>query len=96
LTSYSYETIPDKTTRAGKHYRVKDERDNRVATCFDEDNAKLVAAALNYMHGKPVEWTCGHTAGAHCAECYRILAWRAHELAEEAIEGYDREAPEGR
>jgi hypothetical protein len=29
------------------------------------------------------EWSCGHHAGAVCAECYRQLAWRAHELAEE-------------
>ena len=32
-----------------------------------------------------VEWTCGHFAGAVCAECYRILAARAHELAEENL-----------
>lgn len=31
-------------------------------------------------------WTCGHVAGAMCAECYRLLAQRAHELAEEVIE----------
>jgi hypothetical protein len=30
-----------------------------------------------------IEWTCGHVGGAVCAECYRILARRAHELAEE-------------
>lgn len=28
-------------------------------------------------------WTCGHVAGAMCAECHRLLAGRAHELAEE-------------
>jgi DNA-binding transcriptional regulator PaaX len=33
--------------------------------------------------GTEAEWTCGHVAGAMCAECYRILAERAHELAEE-------------
>jgi len=31
------------------------------------------------------KWTCGHVGGAMCAECYRILAWRAHELAEENL-----------
>lgn len=31
-------------------------------------------------------WTCGHTAGAVCAECYRELAAKAHDLAEENIE----------
>jgi len=29
------------------------------------------------------QWTCGHVAGAMCAECYRLLAQKAHELAEE-------------
>lgn len=28
-------------------------------------------------------WTCGHRAGAMCAECYRELARKAGELAEE-------------
>lgn len=27
------------------------------------------------------EWTCGHVGGAVCAECYRLLAAKAHELA---------------
>ena len=31
------------------------------------------------------EWTCGHTAGAMCQECYRLLAERAHVLAEQNI-----------
>ena len=29
------------------------------------------------------EWTCGHVAGFHCAECFGNLAWAAHVLAEE-------------
>jgi hypothetical protein len=29
------------------------------------------------------QWTCGHEAGATCAECYRDLAAKAHDLAEE-------------
>jgi hypothetical protein len=33
--------------------------------------------------GTEAEWTCGHVGGAHCAECYRALARRAHELADE-------------
>jgi Zn ribbon nucleic-acid-binding protein len=35
--------------------------------------------------GTQAEWTCGHIAGAVCAECYRQLAQKAHELAEENI-----------
>jgi septal ring factor EnvC (AmiA/AmiB activator) len=27
------------------------------------------------------DWTCGHKAGAMCAQCYRELAHRANELA---------------
>ena len=32
--------------------------------------------------GTEAEWSCGHVGGAMCAECYRQLAARAHELAE--------------
>lgn len=35
--------------------------------------------------GTEAVWTCGHVGGAHCAECYRILARRAAELAEENL-----------
>jgi len=43
-----------------------------------------VAATLYYCsHKRAYEWTCGHVAGAVCAECYHILARCAHELAEE-------------
>jgi len=33
--------------------------------------------------GTEAEWICGHVSGAVCAECYRLLAAQAHELAEE-------------
>jgi hypothetical protein len=33
--------------------------------------------------GTVAVWTCGHEAGAVCAECYRDLARKAHELQEE-------------
>lgn len=42
--AFSYETI---TTPAGKHYRVRDAADNRIATCYCEGNAMLIVAALN-------------------------------------------------
>jgi len=32
------------------------------------------------------EWSCGHVGGAMCAECFRILAHKAHKLAEEVAE----------
>lgn len=32
------------------------------------------------------EWTCGHVGSAMCAECYRILASKAHDLAEENLQ----------
>jgi hypothetical protein len=31
------------------------------------------------------DWTCGHHAGAMCAECWRELAAKAIELAEENL-----------
>lgn len=33
--------------------------------------------------GFVAEWTCGHTGGAVCAECFRLLAAKAHQLQEE-------------
>ena len=36
------------------------------------------------------EWTCGHASGAVCAECYRILASRANELARENLDLRER------
>jgi len=36
------------------------------------------------------EWICGHTAGAVCAECYRALARRAANLADEVFELNER------
>jgi len=50
---YSYETL---TTHApgyspsymdGKEYRIRNSKDDRIATCYDEGNAQLVVAALN-------------------------------------------------
>jgi len=35
------------------------------------------------MKNENLVWTCGHKADAMCAECYRLLALKAHELAEE-------------
>lgn len=82
---FSYEKIsqlgPDVT-----HFRIRDERDNRVATCYTESNAVLVTMALNFSAGVPVDWVCGHNATAMCATCYQDLAIKAHELAEENIE----------
>jgi heterodisulfide reductase subunit B len=36
------------------------------------------------------EWTCGHVAGGMCAECYRVLAAKAHELVEQNDQMRDR------
>ena len=32
------------------------------------------------------EWSCGHVSRPMCAECYRLLALRAKELAAENLE----------
>lgn len=33
-----------------------------------------------------MQWTCGHANGSCCLECYRILADKARQLAEENLE----------
>lgn len=45
--AYRYERIsPDRD--GGTHFRVADDRtDSRIATCYSEENAKLIVAALN-------------------------------------------------
>lgn len=37
-------------------------------------------------------WTCGHVASWVCAECFRELAAKAHQLAEENLMLRDRVA----
>ena len=41
---YSYEPITDDR---GTHFRVRDGADNRIATCWDEGNAKFIVRVLN-------------------------------------------------
>jgi transcription elongation factor Elf1 len=41
-----------------------------------------------WTRGDP-DWTCGHTAGAVCAECYRLLAVKATELQAEVDRLHD-------
>jgi len=83
MTSYSYEPVK---ASEGTHFRVRDSDDNRIATCYSETNARLVVMALGFAAGDPVEWICGHQAGACCATCHAELAQKAHELAEENLE----------
>lgn len=52
---YGYEYVPAMDSPRGKtepNWRVSDPRDNRIATCYDEENCRLIVAALN---GAPVE-----------------------------------------
>lgn len=43
---YSYEKIsPDSEGKT--HFRISDPFDNRIATCYQEENAKIVVKALN-------------------------------------------------
>lgn len=40
---------PFKVSKTGDNYRVEDTgTDSRIATCYDPDNAAIVAAALNH------------------------------------------------
>ena len=36
--------------------------------------------------GTEAEWSCGHVGGSVCAECYRLLAERANEMARQALD----------
>src|SRR5258705_8060170 len=44
---FSYETIADMSVRGGYHYRVRDAADNRIATCYVEENAQFIVDQLN-------------------------------------------------
>jgi hypothetical protein len=74
---FSYEPNPG----IGGGFRIKDDADNRVATCYVEDNARMVTFALNALNG-PVEWSCGHTATAMCATCWGAMSQRGHVFVE--------------
>jgi len=86
MMRYSFEQIKDRTAPAGVHYRIRDERDNRVATCYDPANAVLVVMSMNFAAGCSVDWVCGHTAAASCQQCWFELANKAHRMAEALIE----------
>jgi hypothetical protein len=86
MARYSFEEIEDRTTPSGVHWRIRDERDNRVATCYDHQNAVLVVMALNFAAGEPVDWVCGHNAQAHCAQCWQELAAKSHTMAVALLE----------
>lgn len=45
MSTYSYERLVSTDLR--DEFRVSDGQDNRIATCYDEANAKRVVAALN-------------------------------------------------
>lgn len=44
---FSYERITDKTVDQGFHLRLRDADDNRLATCYDEGNARALVDQLN-------------------------------------------------
>lgn len=54
-TPYSYEKIIENehTERESFHFRVRDGQDNRVATCYVEENAQLIVNALNNTYPDP-------------------------------------------
>jgi len=83
---YSYEVIEPMAGQHPRHWRIRDDRDNRVATCYVEANAVLVVMALNFAGGEPVDWVCGHSAQACCSQCRSELAGKAHRLAEALME----------
>ena len=86
---------PGNPARDNPLYSIRDEHDNAMGFSYDPAHAALIAQALGFMnlytHPKLTDqfhwvWTCGHTAGAHCAQCYTELAQRAHKLAVQLLE----------
>jgi hypothetical protein len=55
------------------------------SACAFGFNAYMADRTLS-VAGPLLEWTCGHTAGSHCAQCYAELAGKAHQLQEEIDE----------
>jgi hypothetical protein len=84
---YAYDTLTDPHKRERVSFRVRDAQDNRIGTCYLEDHARLIVAALNgFQATAAVEWTCGHVAGMVCAECYTELSRRANALAAQILD----------
>lgn len=48
---FNYESIGDESVKTGPtpgvHYRIHDAKDNRIATCYDQDNARFIVGQLN-------------------------------------------------
>lgn len=61
---------------------------------------KLMAEMRERKRAIPVEWSCGHTAGAMCQQCWFELAQKSNELIaqnmhlrdalREALDAYER------
>lgn len=49
---FSYENIEDLLSPYKVHYRVRDGDDNRIATCYEEGNARFIVATLNQVYKK--------------------------------------------
>lgn len=48
---FKYESIGQGTT---PNFRISDADDNRIATCYDENNARFIVSVLNQtFSGKP-------------------------------------------
>jgi hypothetical protein len=49
LERYSYEVVADQGAVSGQSFRIRDEADDRVATCYTKGAADLVVRALNVL-----------------------------------------------
>lgn len=85
---------PANPARDNPTFSIRDDKDNAVGFSYVRENAELIAQALGFMnlatHPQVADqfhwlWTCGHRAGAHCAQCYTELAQRAAKLAAELL-----------
>ena len=71
MTKYSHSAIQGSSGLSDVSYRVQDAADNRIATCYLEENARLIVDRLN---------TADALFGA-CKESLRLLTIRL-DLAE--------------
>ena len=70
----------------GCHFNVLgDTPDKSIAEVVKMLEVNPALTLIDIIGRKQDEWTCGHVSGAMCAECFRVLARRANELAEENL-----------
>ena len=78
---YSYEWIEDKSVSSGYHWRVSDPQDNRIATCYQEQNAKLLVDRLNAKTPSDIQSLVDWRIGYHVEAGAKLIAGALHRIA---------------